>query len=136
MQVRIETKADLAILRPLNLFVRSLLQQIPALQNATQMVNHLELAFNEAFVNIYEHAYKGEAKGPVIITISIDNSSVEFRLEDFGEDFDPAMIPEPNLESPKEGGLGIWLMKYFMDKYLHSREADEKNVLILVKKLP
>jgi serine/threonine-protein kinase RsbW len=134
--VRIEAQAQLLFLRPLDSFVRNLLEQLPGLTDDHEMVNNLELAFNEAFANIYEHAYGSDRKGPVIIEIRIGPHEIVFQFEDFGEGFDPSTLIEPDLERPLDGGLGVWLIRHFMDDYLYSREDDSRNILRLVKKLP
>jgi serine/threonine-protein kinase RsbW len=134
--VRIEAQAQLLFLRPLDSFVRNLLEQLPGLTDDHEMVNNLELAFNEAFANIYEHAYGSDRKGPVIIEIRISPHEIQFQFEDFGEGFDPSTLIEPDLERPLDGGLGVWLIRHFMDEYIYSREDNTRNILRLVKKLP
>ncbi len=134
--VRIEAQAQLLFLRPLDLFVRNLMEQLPGLAEQQEMVNNLELAFNEAFANIHEHAYGSGRKGPIIIEIRISPDEIQFQFEDFGEGFDPSTLIEPDLERPLDGGLGVWLIRHFMDEYLYTRQDDSRNVLRLKKKLP
>ncbi len=134
--VKIETQADQHFLRPLNSLVRALLLLAPGLGKQTAVVNDLELAFNEAYANIVEHAYGATNKGPIIIEITLSEEAVEFKFEDFGKEFDYSLVPEPNFERPANGGLGVWLIRRFMDECVYSRENGKKNVLRLIKKIP
>ncbi|MEI8181355.1 MAG: ATP-binding protein [Desulfomonile sp.] len=133
LTVRIEVPAEMIMIRPLDVFVRNLIQQLPAFCGTEGLVDNLELAFSEAFTNICRHAYKSERKGPVTIVIRVGSNQLEFRFEDNGESFDPDKVRSPNLDKPCEGGLGIWLMRQVMDEYLYHSEKNGKNVLRLIK---
>ena len=134
--VRIEVPAEIMLLRPLNQFVHHLLGQAPNLSGNEELINNLELVFDEAFTNIHQHAYPSENKGPVSIEIKVNPNKLEFRFEDQGESFNPAEVRAPNLDEPKEGGLGVWLIRQFMDEFLYSSEAEGRNVLRLIKRFP
>jgi serine/threonine-protein kinase RsbW len=132
--VRIQAPAQIIMLRPLDVFVRHLIQQLPAFEGSQEIVDNLELAFSEAFTNICRHAYRSQDKGPVSIEIKVDSDQLEFRFEDNGETFDPDKVKCPNLDVPGEGGLGIWLIRQVMDEYIYFCENGEKNVLRLIKR--
>ncbi|MBM3299326.1 MAG: ATP-binding protein [Deltaproteobacteria bacterium] len=134
--ITIEVPAEMMLLRPLNHFVRHIVRQVPALARDDELVNNLELAFDEAFTNIHRHAYRCNERGLVNIQIRIDSSKLEFRFEDRGECFDPLTVPDPDLSEPREGGLGVWLMRQVMDEFIYYSQADGKNVLRLIKRLP
>lgn len=134
--VRIDVTAEMVFLRPLDHFVRLLLGQLPAFSGRGQLINDLELAFDEAFTNIHRHAYKSVEKGPVSIEIKVGNGMLEFRFEDHGVGFDPSTVRTPDLDKPSEGGLGIWLIRQVMDEFLYHSEADGRNVLRLIKRFP
>ena len=57
---------------------------------------------------------------------------------DTGVAYDPLAAKEPDLAAPLEerqlGGLGIFLVRKFMDSIEYRRE-DEKNILVLKKNL-
>jgi len=127
INVTIELPALMMMLRPLNNLVRTLIRQVPALAGDDEMVNNIELAFDEAFTNISRHAYPHNHKGTVTVRIRIDTESLEFQFEDHGACYDPS----PGCES----GLGVWLMRQVMDEFIYYRREDGKNVLKLVKRL-
>jgi serine/threonine-protein kinase RsbW len=134
--IRIEAPAEMILLRPLDHFVRLFLGQLPSLSGHDELINNLELAFDEAFTNIQRHAYGRGGKGPVFIEIKVDPQQLEFRFEDHGEGFDPAEVQPPDLDEPSEGGLGVWLIRQVMDEFIYSSEEDGTNVLRLIKRFP
>ncbi|MGC8605680.1 MAG: ATP-binding protein [Desulfomonilaceae bacterium] len=136
LYVKIEARAEIILLRPLDLFVRNLVQQLPAFSNAEDIVDNVELAFNEAFTNVSRHAYKSKQKGPIRIEIFVQQNYLEIRLEDYGDSFNPEAIEEPDFQNLGEGGLGIWFMRHFMDDWIYKSEKDGKNILRLIKKMP
>lgn len=135
INVTIELPALMMMLRPLNNLVRTLIRQVPALAGDDEMVNNIELAFDEAFTNISRHAYPHNHKGTVTVRIRIDTESLEFQFEDHGACYDPSKIRDPDLDRPCESGLGVWLMRQVMDEFIYYRREDGKNVLKLVKRL-
>jgi len=132
-KIRIEGDTELILLRPLGVFVRSLIEQIPALSCSTELIDKIELAFSEALTNIYKHAYPTQEKGPLCVEIRVGPDSLEFQFEDHGKTFDPDLTPTPDPNHPRESGLGIWLMRSVMDELVYQSEDGGKNVLRLVK---
>lgn len=97
----------------------------------------IQTAVDEACANIIDHAYGGENKGEIEIKISKIENGLRIILQDDGEPFDPAEVPEPDITSPleirKERGLGIFFMRQLMDKVLFEFSQKEGNTLTLVK---
>lgn len=102
-------------------------------------LNKIEVAMEEALVNIIEHAYSYEP-GKIEITFHFFPSDrVEFIIRDYGHPFNPLknekeINPFAALEERREGGLGIAFMQKLMDGIEYAREG-EANVLTLKKKL-
>ncbi len=136
LYIKIELKAEMFLLRPLDVFVRNLINQLPAFSGNENSVDNMELAFNEAYSNISRHAYKSAEKGPVKIEIFVKDDMLEIRLEDHGEKFNPSEVMEPDFQNLGESGLGIWLMKQFMDDLVYESGECGSNVLRLVKRIP
>lgn len=122
------------LLRPLDRFVRDLLDQVPDFNGNEALIDDLALVFDEAYTNVNKHAYPRARKGPVWIRIVIGPDHIEFRFEDLGESFDPLAVGDPDFNNPDEGGYGVWLIRQIMDEFIYFSEPPEgKNVLRLIK---
>lgn len=97
--------------------------------------NELLLAVEEVYVNIVKYAYP-ESLGKVTIHCRIDEDSLVLKIKDEGIPFNPLQLPEPHLISclkeRKVGGLGVFLMRRFVDKVKYEKQG-KYNVLTLVK---
>ena len=95
---------------------------------------HIELAVEEAAVNVSHYAYGGST-GELVVRTSCQDDELRIELEDSGAPFDPLAAPPPDLEAPLEerriGGLGIFLVRKVCDEVLYRREGD-RNILTLV----
>ena len=96
-------------------------------------VMHLELAVEEAAVNICSYAYE-IPPGEVTIRISRETEVVRIELVDTGVPFDPLAADAPDIKSELEnrevGGLGIFLIRRMLDEVHYSRSGD-RNILSL-----
>lgn len=103
-------------------------------------VRKLEIAIEEALVNIIHHAYKDEPGDIEVLVSSEAGKEVRLTLADCGPPFNPLVHerkeidPESNLEEMDEGGLGIFFMKKLMDELSYERKGNQ-NVLTLIKKV-
>ncbi len=62
----------------------------------------VELSVDEASTNIIEHAYDGEGKGDIDISVEINDQDFIVILHDQGSPFDPSKVPVPNHNVPLE----------------------------------
>jgi serine/threonine-protein kinase RsbW len=80
----------------------------------------VQLAVDEAFSNIIEHAYGGECLNQIECKCQIASSGLTITLRDCGAPFDPNVVPEPDLEAELEkrdiGGLGLYFIRQLMDE--------------------
>ena len=136
LAVKIEVPVELKLLRPLNLFVRRLMEHAPALAASEKLLDDMELVFNEAFMNVHDHAYRSGAKGRLSVEIILGSDRLEFRFEDEGESFDPDLISAPDADDPGERGRGVWLMRQCMDEFIYRSDTDGRNLLRLIKNIP
>jgi serine/threonine-protein kinase RsbW len=132
----IQATSNAVFIRPLGLFVRQLLNQLDPYAEDEQLIDTVELVFHEALVNILEHSYQSRESGEVKIEVRVAPQELEFRFEDWGESFDPDKVPEPNLDNPSEGGIGLWFIRQMVDEFHYQSEPDGKNVLRLIKRVP
>ena len=103
-----------------------------------EIVDKITLAVDEACTNIIKHAYKYSPEGDIIINIKSINGKFIISITDYGKDFDPSSVPEPDIQryyqQHKVGGLGIYLMKKLMDE-VNYNVSTKKNQVVLVKYL-
>lgn len=98
-------------------------------------IKEIELAVEEALVNIFRHAYP-EGGGEVELRWRQEPGRQEpfLDIEDEGGAFDVLAVPDPdlgaNLAGRQVGGLGIYFMKKMVADVSYRREG-EKNILTL-----
>ncbi len=102
-------------------------------------VARLELAVDEACSNVMEHAYESDTTKEVSIRATVDDRAVQITVVDTGKGFDPASVEQLNLEdlisARRGGGLGMRLIKSFMDEVHYEMLPGVKNELKMVKHL-
>ena len=102
-------------------------------------IRKLELALEEAIVNVINHAYK-ETKGAIELTSYLyPRQRIELILKDRGFPFNPllqvkSLYDVESLEECEEGGLGILLMRRYVDE-IHYERQHPYNVLTLIKRV-
>ena len=99
-------------------------------------IQEIELATEEALVNIFNYAYRGMEPGDVEMRCHAEEQGrliVEFL--DRGMPFDATALAAPDLDASlperKVGGLGIFLIRKMVDEVKYRREEDH-NVLTFV----
>ena len=115
-------------------FISSICEELRTQERLNEESSHqIMSAFLEGFNNVVTHAYPGTATGRVELLISVKTEYISLSLFDEGEGFDFEAIPVPELDSLPEGGMGIYIMKNFMDRVEYKRD-NEKNMLYLEKR--
>lgn len=95
---------------------------------------HLNLVLTEATANAIKHANYNDPKDSVRVTIYITEHELNIKVYDRGQGFDLETVPIPDFDHPKEGGMGIFLIRTLMDSVKYTRENDY-NVLEIIKYL-
>jgi anti-sigma regulatory factor (Ser/Thr protein kinase) len=97
----------------------------------------LNLAIEDAVVNVMNYAYPSGTTGNVDIDAQITDDGLKFIISDSGTPFDPTVKAEVDTTLSAEersiGGLGIHLIRQIMDT-INYEYADGKNLLTLYKK--
>lgn len=124
------------------------IQQVPQLADFVDMVCEevgmdmavaiqMNLAMEEAVVNVMSYAYPADTVGDVTIEAVTIADQLQFTITDSGIPFDPTAKDEVDTTLSAEerpiGGLGIHLVRQLMDSINYER-IDGKNVLTLRKK--
>ena len=98
----------------------------------------LNLALEEAVVNVMTYGYPEGTKGYVDISALSESDCLTFVISDSGKPFDPTTKGEVDTTLPAEersiGGLGIHLVKQLMDSIQYEYK-DGHNVLTLKKRI-
>ena len=97
----------------------------------------VQLAVDEAATNIIEHGYGQECPSRIDVTCEILENGLKVVIYDDAEPFDPATVPEPeinvSLEDIKPRGLGIFFMRKMMDDVEYETSPDQGNTLTMIK---
>ncbi len=79
---------------------------------------NIMIAVTEAVNNAIRHGNKDNSSKNVLISLSLDEAVIKFKVQDEGEGFDFRQLPDPtspeNISKP--GGRGIFLMKHLSDE--------------------
>ncbi|MBQ7663206.1 MAG: SpoIIE family protein phosphatase [Prevotella sp.] len=98
----------------------------------------MNLAIEEAVVNVMKYAYPSGKQGNVTIEATTNDTRLKFTIIDSGMPFDPTAKADADttlsVEQRPIGGLGIYLVRQMMDSVNYER-MDNLNVLTLRKKL-
>ena len=98
-------------------------------------ISEIELATEEALMNIISYAYEGSTGDVEITCKQDDDKCFIIDIVDTGKPFDVFTIKEPDLTRDvverEVGGLGIHFIKQFMDDIKYRRE-ENKNILTLI----
>ena len=102
---------------------------------AAAQASRLELAVEEALVNVCNYAYIGQTPtGAVRCRVTVRPEGLQVDIADEGPPFDPLARPDPDtaleLDQREPGGLGILLIKSLVSEVSYRREQGQ-NVLTI-----
>ncbi len=114
-------------------------KQMATLHIPEVQVTRIELALEEALVNIISHSLLTE-KACIELSCYLDEEQcLELTIKDRAPPFNPLSV-QPDLQSDlsleerKEGGLGLLMIRKFMDRLDYRRE-EGANILVMRKKI-
>lgn len=103
-------------------------------------LQQIRLVVDEACANVVTHAYQGMEPGDMEITCSHSSCACTIQVRDWGHGFALECVPIPDLDCPLDerhlGGLGLFLIRHFMDHVHYTSDPAAGNVLTMTKKLP
>ena len=124
---------DINTIPQLNEFIDTVCEELEI-----DMAMSLNLAMEEAVVNVMDYAYPEGTEGEVDIEAIADEAQLHFTISDSGKPFDPTAKEEVDTTLSAEerpiGGLGIHLIRQLMDNISYERK-DGKNILRLSKNI-
>lgn len=102
-----------------------------------KLVMPINISLEEMFVNIASYAYE-PGTGDATISIDFEGDDVVVQLRDTGMEFDPLAKIDPDINASAEergiGGLGIYMVKKYMDKCEYERK-DGTNIFTMRKNI-
>jgi sigma-B regulation protein RsbU (phosphoserine phosphatase) len=95
-----------------------------------------ELVLDELLTNIISYSFGDAVEHKITVEMSVKANALHIVISDDGICFNPFEQEDPDLESSIDerdvGGLGIHLVKKFMDEYSYQR-LEDRNVVTLLK---
>jgi anti-sigma regulatory factor (Ser/Thr protein kinase) len=104
---------------------------------APRVLVELQVVLDEMVSNVIKYAWPEGGRHEVRVRISVDSARVVIEIADDGRTFNPLDEPPPEApppgQRPRPGGVGIHMLKQFMDNVEYSR-IDGRNRLTLTKR--
>lgn len=113
------------------------LRALEKLECPPQTRRQIRTAVEELYVNIESYAY-APGTGPATLRVSTETNprAITVTLIDSGVPYDPLKKTDPDLSLSLEdrpiGGMGIYMVKRYMDEVSYQR-ADDRNILTIRK---
>jgi anti-sigma regulatory factor (Ser/Thr protein kinase) len=97
-----------------------------------------DLALEEHLTNVMSYAYEDKRNHQILVRLEVDAGVLLVEVQDDGRPFNPLNRPEVDTSLPLDkkpiGGLGVHLIRHFMDHVEYRREGD-KNIFRMRKQL-
>jgi anti-sigma regulatory factor (Ser/Thr protein kinase) len=107
-------------------------------QLPSNLVFELNVALEEILTNVIAYGYEDAGEHEIMLRLSHTGEEITAEVEDGGRPFNPLVAAAPDTSKPLEerplGGLGIHLVRKFMDEVQYSRQQG-RNLLVMKKRL-
>ena len=96
-----------------------------------EIIFDIHVGFEEALRNAMIHGNKLDPEKKVLVETNMAEGAVIISVEDEGDGFDPATLPDPTLDENllREGGRGVYLINHLMDEVKY--ENDGRRVVMI-----
>jgi len=127
-KIEFELPSDLALM---NGVLQYLLERVAKLGLITPEGSNLFVALDEAFVNAVKHGNKNDPTKLVRVGAELSPKEACFTIEDEGEGFDVATIPDPRDPANlfKSSGRGVLLMYNIMDEVEYNAQGNRVKMV-------
>src|SRR3712207_6058623 len=88
-------------------------------------IEDIKVAVSEACTNAIKHSLDDK----FLVEFSILNNGLSIEVQDKGTGYDVDSLQEPDLANPKEGGLGLFIIKTLMDEVNTISNTDEGTTI-------
>ncbi len=103
------------------LVIENARQSARLMEFADKSIREIELGTEEAISNIIKNAFEEEQEETIDVIFNLKQTGLEIIMKEKGIPWDPEVVseftPEKFKESGSEEGLGMYLMKRFMDSF-------------------
>jgi anti-sigma regulatory factor (Ser/Thr protein kinase) len=130
-RVQLLVPAHRDILPLVNAVVQTACALVPGL-SAAETYN-VELAVDEAMVNIITHAYHDDPLGRVELTLEILPDRLMIQIRDWGWRIDAAALSAAGFAAAPGHEHGIQLMRQLVDSVSHDLSSQDGNCVTLIK---
>ena len=97
-----------------------------------------DLALEEHLTNVMNYTYEDARTHEILVRLDVNSTFFVIEVADDGKPFNPLEIPPTDTTLPLDqrpiGGLGVHLIRGFMDEVQYERRANQ-NVLRMTKRL-
>jgi serine/threonine-protein kinase RsbW len=128
-----------ARIESMELLVRFISDNAGNLGFSGKRIKDIELAAEEALVNIINYAYPDRPGNIKVTCTHHPSGKFVIEIEDTGIAFDMLSVKDPDISaciSDREiGGLGVFLIRKLMDE-IHYHRDNGKNILKLIVHIP
>ncbi|XGV98303.1 MAG: ATP-binding protein [Leptolyngbya sp. BL-A-14] len=97
----------------------------------------LEITLIEAVTNIINYAYEDVAEHEITIVLRYLGNTASIEMKDDGKPFNPleypAVVLPSSLEEAQEGGLGIHLIRSYVDECSYQRDGNQNVFTVIIR---
>ena len=133
--ITLELKNDLSELERLS---GAISQYCQSSGLSSEILFSLNLSLEEVVANVISYGFEDDHEHIITVRISRTADSIHIEVEDDGIEFNPLEQEPPDTSAPLEerpiGGLGIHLVRHYMDALQYERHQG-KNILSMEKNL-
>jgi len=94
----------------------------------------LQLAVNEAAVNVMKHAYEGRSDGRLALEAADEGDRVVVRLRHRGRGFRREEVAPPRFDGTAEGGFGVYIIEQSVDEVRYGPDGCGGHEIVLTKR--
>ena len=94
-------------------------------------IEDIKVAVSEACTNAIKHSLDNRFS----VEYTIFESGLTIQITDSGKGYDVDAVSKPNLEEPKESGLGLFIIQSLMDEVDIKSDIDHGTIIKMTKYL-
>ncbi len=104
---------------------------------SAELTLQLQLCCEEMVSNIINHAFDGDEAHDIGLSFNLHGAELGITITDDGKPFSPLDVAPPDLSASitdrAVGGLGVHLVRTFMDRIEYEREGEYNRVTMFKK---